>query len=58
LGEDFWLWADEVIRGLKDRPGKAITRKDFQQLFDTGRLVISDDLGYTKATTIYEIVEK
>jgi len=55
--EEFWLWANEVVRNLSDRPGPPITRKHFQELFDTNKLVIVDDLGYTKVTTIYEIVK-
>jgi len=55
--KDYWLWANEVIENFKDRPGNPIEKKHFQELIDTGRLVISDDLGYTKVTTIYEILK-
>ena len=55
--EDFWLWANEVINNFKDRPGPPIMKKHFQELIDTGKLIIADDLGYTKVITTYEIIK-
>lgn len=67
--EEFWPWAENLLEALnegkrqikKAMPGAKIhlvTREDFKKLWETGVMEVSDDLGYTKATTTYRIVEK
>lgn len=57
--KDFWLWAKEVFRGINTErvPPFAvpIKWKDFKKLKKTGEFSFEDDLGYTKAKTIYKI---
>jgi hypothetical protein len=68
--EDFWDWAAELLfltinegkidlkRTKPDTKIEFLTEGHLNRLWETGEMSVSDDLGYTKATTTYKIVER
>jgi hypothetical protein len=67
--DDFWDWAAELFLTInkgkinlkKTEPNAKIelmTEGHLNRLWETGEMSVSDDLGYTKATTTYRIVER
>ena len=57
-GKEFWLWAQSAMEAVNHIAGfKRLHRSDFQQLLEKGEMSFEDDLGYTKAKTIYRILK-
>jgi len=67
--DEYWSWADDLLTTInegKEMVKKAfpkfrvdlVTKEHLEKLLSEGEMTIEDDLGYTRAKTVYRIVER